>query len=168
MKKLKVSVIEHFVIALRLLDLPNFSPAYIMAFQQFDKSQDGFINAEELGQLLRTLGENPTEQELTDLICEADKDGSGQVDLVEFIWLMNTREKRARCADEMKLAFKMFDVDNDGLVTASDFRRVIESMGESFTNREIDMMITKGDEDKDGMLAYMGNNNNFFSLLGFF
>ena len=42
----------------------------------------------ELGTVMRSLGQNPTEAELQDLINELDADGNGTVDFLEFFSLM--------------------------------------------------------------------------------
>ena len=40
------------------------------AFQMYDKNGDGFINGEELGTMMRSLGHNPTEAELFAIIAQ--------------------------------------------------------------------------------------------------
>ncbi len=45
------------------------------AFALFDKNGDGVITTKELGEVMRTLGENPTETELIHIINEVDVDG---------------------------------------------------------------------------------------------
>lgn len=42
----------------------------------FDKDGDGRITSKELGTVLRSLGQNPTESELRDMINEVDVDGT--------------------------------------------------------------------------------------------
>ena len=45
------------------------------AFQLFDRNKDGYISCKELGVVMRSLGQNPTEDELKDMINEVDADG---------------------------------------------------------------------------------------------
>jgi Ca2+-binding EF-hand superfamily protein len=45
------------------------------AFAAFDKNGDGVITAKELGEVLRSLGENPTETDLLRIIDQVDLDG---------------------------------------------------------------------------------------------
>jgi Ca2+-binding EF-hand superfamily protein len=45
------------------------------AFRLFDKDGDGKITTKELGTVIKSLGHNPTEAELQDMINEVDADG---------------------------------------------------------------------------------------------
>ena len=45
------------------------------AFTLFDKDGGGSISSSELGAVIRSLGQNPTEEELKEMIADVDEDG---------------------------------------------------------------------------------------------
>jgi len=57
----------------------------------------GTITTKELGTVMRSLGQNPTEAELQDMINEVDADGNGTIDFPEFLNLM-ARKMKVRAA----------------------------------------------------------------------
>ena len=46
-----------------------------------------------LFQVMRSLGQNPTEAELQDMINEVDADGNGTIDFPEFLTMMARKMK---------------------------------------------------------------------------
>lgn len=52
---------------------------YKIHLQVFDKDNDGFISPYELSFVMLNLGEDLTDQEIYDMINEADLDGDGKV-----------------------------------------------------------------------------------------
>ena len=57
----------------------------------------GTITTRELGTVMRSLGQNPTEAELQDMINEVDADGNGTIDFPEFLSLMARKMKVNSC-----------------------------------------------------------------------
>ena len=83
---------------------------YKEAFSVFDKDGDGTIAFEELGTVMRSLGQNPTEAELQDMINEGDADGDGTIDFPEFLAMMATKGRLdADAEQEIRAAFRVFD-----------------------------------------------------------
>ncbi|MEQ9371598.1 MAG: EF-hand domain-containing protein [Coleofasciculus chthonoplastes F3-SA18-01] len=58
------------------------------AFRVFDEDGSGEISADELGAVMRSLGQNPTDAQLYDMMQEVDVDGSGAIDF-EFTTTAN-------------------------------------------------------------------------------
>jgi len=50
------------------------------SFRVFDKNGDGYISTSELRQVMLTLGEKVSDDELAEMIREADFNGDGRVD----------------------------------------------------------------------------------------
>lgn len=124
------------------------------AFSLFDKDGDGCITTNELGTVMRSLGPNPTEAEVREMINEVDADGSGTIDFPEFLNLMARKMKYTVSEEELKEAFKVFDKDQDGLISASELRHIMTSLGEKLTDEEVDEMINEADADGDGQVSY--------------
>ena len=58
--------------------------------------------------------------------------------------------------DEIRQAFREFDLDRNGYVGAAEIAHVLSSMGEKVTDDEIDEMILMADTDGDGQVSFEG------------
>ena len=137
---------------------------YKEAFSLFDKDGDGTITTKELGTVMRSLGQNPTQAELKSMIHELDADGSGSIDFAEFLAVMARKTKEANSEDEMKEAFRVFDKDGNGFISAAELRQVMISLDEKLTDQEIDEMIKAADIDGDDHVSYDGEWNGMALL----
>merc|ERR1711886_18395 len=91
----------------------------------FDKDGDGTITTKELGTVMRSLGQNPTEAELQDMINEVDADGNGTIDFPEFLSLMARKMKDTDTEEELIEAFKVFDRDGNGQINYEEFVKMM-------------------------------------------
>nr|AAC68891.1 VU91C calmodulin [synthetic construct] len=124
------------------------------AFSLFDKDGDGTITTKELGTVMRSLGQNPTEAELQDMINEVDVDGNHQIEFSEFLALMSRQLKSNDSEQELLEAFRVFDKDGNGFISAAELRHVMTNLGEKLTDEEVDEMIREADVDGDGQVNY--------------
>ena len=60
----------------------------LKAFRVFDKNQNGEIPIEDMERLLTNLDSKLSEQEISELLREADDDNSGTIDSEEFVRMM--------------------------------------------------------------------------------
>ncbi|XP_058822567.1 neo-calmodulin-like [Topomyia yanbarensis] len=130
------------------------------AFRLFDKDNDGSITKEELGTVMRSLGQFARVEELQEMLLEIDVDGDGNVSFEEFVDIMSnmTDTMAEASADqeerELRDAFRVFDKHNRGYITASDLRAVLQCLGEDLDEEEIEDMIKEVDVDGDGRIDF--------------
>ncbi|KAF9296233.1 hypothetical protein BGZ74_010417 [Mortierella antarctica] len=124
------------------------------AFSLFDKDSDGTITTKELGTVMRSLGQNPTEADLQDMVNEVDADGNGTIDFPEFLTMMARKMKDTDSEEEIKEAFKVFDKDGNGFISSAELRHVLTNLGERLSDAEVDEMIHEADVDGDGQINY--------------
>jgi calmodulin len=60
-------------------------------FRVFDKDGNGYITAAELKQAMESLDEVVTDEDIEDMIREADTNGDGNVNYEEFIKMMKNK-----------------------------------------------------------------------------
>ncbi|KAK2557632.1 Calmodulin, partial [Acropora cervicornis] len=121
------------------------------AFELFDHDGSGFITTDEIGVVMRRLGQNPSPKELENMVRDVDADGSGHIDFNEFLVMMSQTQEKHHQA-ELRQAFRLFDADGDGFITRDDLKRVMRNCGESLTNAELETMFTKADINKDNLV----------------
>lgn len=63
----------------------NSEEEIVDAFKVFDTDGNGFISAAELKHIMFNLGENMTDEEIDEMIRQADIDGDGQINYEEFV-----------------------------------------------------------------------------------
>merc|ERR1712152_61148 len=98
-----------------------------------------------MGPVLRSIGQNPTEDEILGLVIEFD----------EFIEMMtkHTQETVDQTA-EMREAFKIFDRDGNGYIDLRELKTVITRMGEPLSDKEAEEIFKVADLNGDGKLDY--------------
>ena len=65
---------------------------------------------------------------------------------------MARKMKDTDSEEEIREAFKVFDRDNNGFISAAELRHVMTSIGEKLTDDEVDEMIREADQDGDGKI----------------
>uniref|UniRef100_V9LG86 Calmodulin like 3 n=1 Tax=Callorhinchus milii TaxID=7868 RepID=V9LG86_CALMI len=123
-------------------------------FSLFDKDGAGSITTKKLGTVMRSLGQNPTEAELEDMINDVDVDGSGTIDFPEFVAIMVRKMNDTDAEEEFREVFRLFDKDGNGYIGAAELRHVMANLGEKLTDEEIGEMIRAADIDGDGQVSY--------------
>ena len=78
--------------------------------------------------------------------------------------MMARKMKDTDSEEEIREAFRVFDKDGNGFISAAELRHVMTNLGEKLTDEEVDEMIREADIDGDGQVNYEGK---FFSVKSF-
>lgn len=128
---------------------------YFMAFQMFDRDGDGTISTNDLGTVMRSLGQNPTDAELRQLVQEeGDKDDSGTIDFPGFLTMVAKVLRHDESEEELREAFRLFDTDGSGSINAEELKKVMLNLGEKLSKEDLEEMIKEADMDGDGTVDY--------------
>ncbi|XP_062598590.1 neo-calmodulin-like isoform X5 [Saccostrea cucullata] len=138
------------------------------AFELFDKNHDGKISSDELGRVLRTLGHNYSQEEVEDMIKNADTNENGFVEFDEFVVMMrrwthnsvvegadgvSTSSSSSKSEKQLE-AFRVFDMDGNGYIDKHELRYTMRRLGENLSDEDIKEMFKEADLNGDGLIDY--------------
>nr|XP_006821623.1 PREDICTED: calmodulin-like [Saccoglossus kowalevskii] len=123
-------------------------------FTTFDKDGDGHIRKSELREILVTLGHEATDADIATLIAEVDTDDDGAINHAEFLALMAKKIKEPITDEELANAFKVFDKDGSGLISAAEIRSVLANLGLQMADADVEKWIRLSDHSGDGQVDY--------------
>jgi len=106
------------------------------AFNMIDQNRDGFIDKEDLHDMLASLGKNPTDEYLEGMMNEAP----GPINFTMFLTLFGERLQGTDPEDVIKNAFGCFDDENTGVIHEDRLRELLTTIGDRFTDEEVDEM----------------------------
>ena len=125
------------------------------AFSLFDHDENGSINHVELGQVLSALGQNPSQNELLDMINEVDVDGNGFVEFAEFVILMTNKVKEMTKEEEITEAFNVLDKEKDNHISVKELKYFMRKVAHiKLSSEEAEAMIEFADSDEDGLVSF--------------
>ena len=110
--------------------------------------------SQELGTVLRALGQDANKADLQDLVRDFGIADSLGPEVDEFLVAMggSPRLSAAEVEAELRQAFSVFDRDGSGAISSDELRHVMMSIGECLTDEEIDAMMREADLDGDGAI----------------
>ena len=102
---------------------------------------------------MSTHGFEPSDDDLKDMIKNVDTNANGAIDFDEFVCMMVKRGNNVE--EDVSHAFKVFDRDGDGLITAEELKLTMNNLGEPITEEEVNAMIAEADTDGDGKINFI-------------
>uniref|UniRef100_A0A493TDP7 Myosin light chain 6 n=1 Tax=Anas platyrhynchos platyrhynchos TaxID=8840 RepID=A0A493TDP7_ANAPP len=117
------------------------------AFQLFDRTGDGKILYSQCGDVMRALGQNPTNAEMN----------LKTLNFEQFLPMMQTiaKNKDQGCFEDYVEGLRVFDKEGNGTVMGAEIRHVLVTLGEKMTEEEVEQLVA-GHEDSNGCINYEG------------
>jgi len=131
-----------------------------VAFDLFDDDGGGTISIEELAYIFKSIGYNPSVQELRDMVNdddreeEEDEEGKNNLTFQEFLKLMSNKTKDDDSKKELIEAFRMLDRDGQGLINITELKETMLELGEKLSPDELEILLRAADDDNDGYIEY--------------
>ncbi|KAH3853185.1 uncharacterized protein LOC127875201 isoform X1 [Dreissena polymorpha] len=135
------------------------------AFRVFDRENKGFITSAKFRDMMTNRGEKLTNQEMAEIMQDADPTGDGIIDCEEFIKLLRSpppdESSKFQASDEtnerlakLKEVFKLFDRHALNTISTKDLPAIMTYLGQSTTDSDIRYMINYTEPTKKGFIEF--------------
>ncbi|KAA0706579.1 Myosin regulatory light polypeptide 9 20 kDa myosin light chain [Triplophysa tibetana] len=133
------------------------------AFNMIDQNRDGFVDKEDLHDMLASLGKNPSDEYLEGMMSEAP----GPINFTMFLTMFGERLNGTDPEDVIRNAFTCFDEEASvtkirsdisnpaGFIHEDHLRELLTTMGDRFTDDEVDELFREAPIDKKGNFNYV-------------
>lgn len=136
---------------------PDQMEDYREAFSLFDRVGDSKVAYNQIADIMRALGQNPTNKEVKLILGNpSDEDMAGKrVDFEGFLPMLQTifNSPNKGTLDDYVEGLRVFDKEGNGTVMGAELRIVLSTLGEKMTEAEIESLMT-GQEDENGCINY--------------
>eukprot|EP00501_MAST-03F_sp_TOSAG23-6_P002027 GSMAST32.ASY1.ANO1.2115.1 assembled CDS len=127
------------------------------AFLQYDKDRSGTIDQWELKAVLEAMGQQPTDEEIFQMINDVDDNASGSIDFSEFLTVIKMQKSRASNVDDESDILDAFvalggESDKSGHVNSETLVKIIKHDFGLTIN--IEQLIDAIDTDNSGLIEY--------------
>ena len=82
----------------------------------------------------------------------------GLMELNAFVQLVSEFRREGDSEEEILEAFRVFDPEFSGVVSATQFRQVMVNYGERLCEEDVDELVSLADVDRKGNIRYMGQS----------
>ncbi|XP_039266962.1 myosin catalytic light chain, smooth muscle-like isoform X4 [Styela clava] len=127
------------------------------AFELFDKAANGKVFINQVGDIIRSLGRNPTNADILKVLGNPKKEdlATKDVSFSEFLPMLAQIERQTERGsyEDFVEGLRVFDKENNGTVMGAELRHVLSTLGEKMSEEEVESLL-QGQEDANGCINY--------------
>ena len=97
------------------------------------------------------------------MLEELGVENKQSINFQDFLQIMNRIAKDADIELELIEAFKIFDKENKGVISASEFKHLLLTVGDRLGDDKIEEMLMEGDKNGNGTIKYAEFAKNILS-----
>jgi len=116
-----------------------------------DANKDQMIDQSDLAEIYASLGKNPTDRELDEMI----KMAPGPINFTMFLTMFGEKLMGTDPEDVIKNAFQCFDDNGDGKINDEYLRELLTTMGDRFTDDQVDQLFHDAPISNNGDFNYV-------------
>ena len=122
-------------------------PEYQNAFEGFDRNHSGKVPNELLEPLLRSLGYNPTDEEVEDMIEDLGRETSFDFD--SFMVIVSRHARSSKAEIEISDIFRTLDKENTGRIPVEVVKQTLTSTNHPLDDDDINEILKDLDIEDD-------------------
>jgi len=123
-------------------------------FDLYDSDGDGKVTPIEFQLIVRTLGYRPSNAEIDKLLNTSTHiKNHDAISFLEMQSLLPTLQKDSN-EKELYDAFKVFDRDDNGLISIGELQQIFTTLGEPIDTSELNQIINQLKPDDTGKIPY--------------
>uniref|UniRef100_A0A8C4G879 EF-hand domain-containing protein n=1 Tax=Denticeps clupeoides TaxID=299321 RepID=A0A8C4G879_9TELE len=135
---------------------PYMAGNFKEAFGLFDRVGDSKVAFNQVADIMRALGQNPTNKAVKKILGDpnADDMANKRIDFDAFLPMLKEVDAMPKgTVDDYVEGLRVFDKEGNGTVMGAELRIVLSTLGEKMSEPEIDALMT-GQEDENGSVNY--------------
>ena len=118
-------------------------------FCYFDSKGDEKIGVQQIGDVLRALGQNPTEADINRFLGNYDKDARLSFEDFVPIFQQVAKNREKHTVEEFVEGLSHFDKEGNGMINVAELRHLLTTLGERLSDEEVDQLLA-GHNDSHG------------------
>ncbi|CAL8284789.1 myosin light chain 3, skeletal muscle isoform [Gadus morhua] len=126
------------------------------AFGLFDRVGDSQVAFSQVADIMRALGQNPTNKEVRAILGSPSDDdmANKRINFESFLPMLKVVDTAPKGTyDDYVEGLRVFDKEGNGTVMGAELRIVLSTLGEKMSEQEIDALM-QGQEDENGSVHY--------------